>query len=113
MGEERLRPSWRALFFIGIVIGGALSAVGGGWHPSLSTGALDGVLTSGAARGLLLVGAGTLMGAGARMAGGCTSGHGICGTAQGSPASFVATGTFMATAMVSARLVMLAVGGGS
>jgi hypothetical protein len=49
------------------------------------------------------------MGTGARVAGGCTSGHGICGTAQGSPASFVATGTFMATAMIAARVMMMVV----
>jgi uncharacterized protein len=90
--------SWRALFFVGIVAGGALStAATGGAHLS----------SVGFERALLLVGAGTLMGAGARVGGGCTSGHGICGTAQGSPASFVATATFMATAMLSARLMLL------
>ena len=107
-------PSWRVLFFVGIVAGGLLSALAaGGWHPTLSMGSFDAMVSSAADKTLLLVGAGVLMGAGARVAGGCTSGHGICGTAQGSPASFVATGTFMATAMVSARLMMLLVGGAS
>ena len=36
-----------------------------------------------------------VMGYGARMAGGCTSGHGICGTAQRSAASWATTATFM------------------
>jgi uncharacterized membrane protein YedE/YeeE len=95
-------PGWRALFFVGIVIGGLLSA--GGFRPTFALGSFA---LHGPGKALLLVGAGTLMGAGARVAGGCTSGHGICGTSQGSPASFVATGTFMATAMISARLMML------
>jgi uncharacterized protein len=93
-----------------VLLGGFLSAVAAGaWHPTLSLGSFDAVLPSGPAKALLLVGAGGLMGAGARVAGGCTSGHGICGTAQGSPASFVATGTFIATAMISARLMALLV----
>jgi uncharacterized membrane protein YedE/YeeE len=50
--------------------------------------------------GLLLVG-GALIGFGAKTASGCTSGNGIGGTSVGSPASFVATGTFMATAIVA------------
>jgi len=39
-----------------------------------------------------------LIGYGAKLAGGCTSGNGICGTALGSPASFAASASFMATA---------------
>ncbi|HEY2637044.1 MAG TPA: YeeE/YedE thiosulfate transporter family protein, partial [Solirubrobacteraceae bacterium] len=47
---------------------------------------------------LLLVGGG-LIGYGAKTAGGCTSGNGLGGCSLGSPASFVATGTFMALAV--------------
>ncbi len=39
------------------------------------------------------------------MAGGCTSGHGICGTAQRSPASWAATATFVGTAVVVTFIV--------
>ncbi len=49
--------------------------------------------------GAILVGAGALIGFGAKTAGGCTSGNGICGTSLGSAASFVATGTFLAVAI--------------
>jgi uncharacterized membrane protein YedE/YeeE len=108
--RPRAGIDWRVLFFVGVLTGGLLSAVAAGaWHPTLSLGSLDSVVPTLPMKALLLVGAGGLMGAGARVAGGCTSGHGICGTAQGSPASFVATGTFMATAMISARLMALLV----
>lgn len=46
--------------------------------------------------------AGGLVGFGTRMAGGCTSGHGICGLPRLSLRSLSAVGTFMATGAVSA-----------
>jgi uncharacterized protein len=54
---------------------------------------------------MLLVLGGAMIGYGAKKAGGCTSGNGICGTALGSPASFVATGTFMAVAIGATFLI--------
>lgn len=41
--------------------------------------------------------AGLLVGYGARLAGGCTSGHGVCGLSRGSPRSLLATASFMLT----------------
>lgn len=41
--------------------------------------------------------AGLLVGYGARLANGCTSGHGICGLSRGSARSLVAVLTFLAT----------------
>jgi uncharacterized membrane protein YedE/YeeE len=46
--------------------------------------------------GLMAV-AGVLVGFGAGLGGGCTSGHGACGLARLSPRSLVATAIFMAT----------------
>ena len=43
-----------------------------------------------------LIIAGLLVGVGTRYAGGCTSGHGVCGLARLSPCSLVATLSFMA-----------------
>jgi uncharacterized membrane protein YedE/YeeE len=43
---------------------------------------------------------GALIGYGARLAGGCTSGNGLSGNAALSPAALVATGTFFGTAIV-------------
>jgi uncharacterized membrane protein YedE/YeeE len=48
----------------------------------------------------ILLFAGLLIGYGARLAGGCTSGNGLSGNATLSPASLVATGTFFATAVL-------------
>jgi len=46
----------------------------------------------------IVIAAGLLVGFGARVGGGCTSGHGVCGLPRFSPRSFVATGIFMAVA---------------
>jgi uncharacterized membrane protein YedE/YeeE len=48
--------------------------------------------------------AGLLVGAGTRLGGGCTSGHGVCGIARLSTRSIVATLLFMATAIVTVAL---------
>ncbi len=45
--------------------------------------------------------AGLLVGFGTRHAGGCTSGHGVCGIGRLSPRSIVATMTFIAAGMVT------------
>jgi uncharacterized membrane protein YedE/YeeE len=58
----------------------------------------------------VIVGAGLLVGIGTRLAGGCTSGHGICGLAQFSPRSIVATGVFMVTAVLVVALVRHGIG---
>lgn len=94
----------RAYFVFGIV-GGAFvfSLAGGGFRAGDAYGWLAGHGTGLTVAALL--GGGVLIGVGTRAAGGCTSGHGICGTALGSKASFVATAVFMATA-VGAALVL-------
>jgi uncharacterized membrane protein YedE/YeeE len=102
---------WRAWYFVGIIAGaGAVSLVRGtppiGWH----YGALGHWLPLVAVMPLLFV-AGTLVGYGARWMGGCTSGHGLCGSAALSPASFVATVTFVVTAIVVTALLHVVSGG--
>jgi uncharacterized membrane protein YedE/YeeE len=49
---------------------------------------------------LLLVSGGLLVGFGTRLGGGCTSGHGVCGTARLSKRSLVATAAFMASGVI-------------
>lgn len=49
--------------------------------------------------------AGALVGAGTRIGSGCTSGHGVCGIANLSPRSLVATLTFMLMGMLTVWLV--------
>jgi len=53
----------------------------------------------------ILLAAGVLIGYGAKLAGGCTSGNGLTGNAMTSPAAAVATATFFATAIVVSFLI--------
>lgn len=53
---------------------------------------------------------GLVVGVGARLANGCTSGHGICGLARRSKRSLAATATFMATTAVTVFVVRHLVG---
>ena len=92
--------SWRAWFLLG-VLGGAIvfrllagdDTVGEGY------GWITRTVDSEAAAGAVLLGAGVLIGFGSKVAGGCTSGNGLGGCSQGSPASLAATATFMGTAI--------------
>lgn len=52
-----------------------------------------------------LVVAGLLVGIGTRLGAGCTSGHGVCGLARGSPRSAVATGAFMLAGFCTVYIV--------
>jgi uncharacterized membrane protein YedE/YeeE len=54
---------------------------------------------------------GVLVGVGATLGGGCTSGHGICGLARFSPRSLVAVLTFMASTAATVAIARHLVGG--
>lgn len=96
---------WKAWFLGGILAGSLLfrllagaNTVGDGY------GWLTRELADWAV-GLLLVLGGVMIGYGAKRAGGCTAANGISGTALGSAASFVATGTFLAVAIGATFLI--------
>lgn len=59
----------------------------------------------------LLIAGGLLVGFGAVRGGGCTSGHGVCGTARLSARSLAATGVFMTTAAVTVFVIRHVLGG--
>lgn len=102
---------WRAWYLVGILAGGFVAvALGSGFEVRTGYDTLVEYWSTPVAVVVVFVGAIT-MGYGARMAGGCTSGHGICGTAQRSPASWATTATFMASAILVTNLVRLATGG--
>jgi uncharacterized membrane protein YedE/YeeE len=110
--RPRRAPDWRVFFLVGMMGGGMIyGAVAGDLTFTFANGSFDalfgGVLFGSplAAKALVLAAAGTLIGFGARVAGGCTSGHGICGMAQLSPGSAAATATFVLTAIVVANVV--------
>ena len=109
------RPShlgFSAFLLLGIVLGGALFAnLAGTFSPTwvYSTG----LPLNGSWQLAALLGAGLAMGIGARTAGGCTSGHGLCGMSLGSSASAVSTITFFATAVALAHALAWLLGGTS
>ena len=93
--------SWRALLVLGVVLGGAAYAVlGGAPDAGIAYSWLDAHLSA-TGEVVVLFGAGLLVGIGARTAGGCTSGHGLTGSALASPASVVSMGTIIATAIAT------------
>jgi hypothetical protein len=85
---------WRIAFVGGLVIAPVLGALIGA---PLQIPELPGNWT-------VIIVAGLLVGFGTRLAGGCTSGHGICGMARLSRRSMTATAIFMATAIVTVAL---------
>ena len=103
--EGRGLRSWRFLLLVGIVLGAlAFTLLGGAPDAGIAYSWLDGHLTSGGEIALLF-GAGLLIGVGARTAGGCTSGHGLTGSALASPASVVSMMTIMASAVGTTLLL--------
>lgn len=92
--QPALRDSrnWRLLYALGLLLGGALMLLLG----------LAQAHTALPAWKLLL--GGLLVGFGARLGGGCTSGHGICGLASLSGGSLLIVMTFLGTAIVTAHL---------
>ena len=80
------------LFLLGLPLGAAIvAALKGGLDPEFVS--LP-----------LLAAAGVLVGFGARLGSGCTSGHGVCGVSRLSQRSIVATITFMASGIATVAL---------
>ncbi|UEP32165.1 MULTISPECIES: YeeE/YedE family protein [unclassified Burkholderia] len=75
---------WRAAFVAGLIAAPLMMRIAG----AAVTPQVD------AGWGELLA-AGLLVGIGTRYAGGCTSGHGVCGVSRGATRSIVATAVFM------------------
>ena len=92
---------WRFAFILGLILAPVLSDVLG--YP-LPTPQMP-------ASWVMIVMAGLLVGFGARLGGGCTSGHGVCGIARISTRSIVATAIFMASAIVVVSIMRHGLGG--
>lgn len=106
-----MKESWRIPFMIGVVLGGVVAVVLRGGHiAGWSYGQLGQLVSPGTLILILLAG-GILMGYGARWMGGCTSGHGLCGTASRSSGSFAATGTFFVIAVGVTYVLHFVTGG--
>lgn len=115
IGLLRGRPGvavWRVWYFVGMFAGGLLVTQVLRQSDGVRAGydAMTDVFPLWAAVPLVFGGA-TLLGYGAALAGGCTSGHGMCGTAQRSPASGAVTVTFMTTAILTTFALRILTGG--
>lgn len=85
---------WRIAFIAGLILAPLLAGLIGHGMPSPQM----------PASWAVIIGAGLLVGFGTRLAGGCTSGHGICGISRLSARSIAATVIFMAVAIATVAL---------
>lgn len=108
--EHQPAVGWTLLFVVGAVAGSFLAAASGG---ELTGTYLQDLWVarfgqdSHALRTLVALAGGGLMAFGARMAGGCTSGHGISGALQLAVGSWVALACFFIGGVATAMLLYL------
>lgn len=99
--------AWRLPLLAGLLLGGFVSAAtGGGWEPTWDLGIFDRAVGLGPAGKLawMFVG-GLCIGFGTRLAGGCTSGHGIFGLSNFEAPSLVTTISFMAAGVATTHVI--------
>ena len=99
---------WRLPLLAGLVVGGFVSALsgGGGWDPTWDLGIFDQAIGLGpAGKVAWMFGAGLLIGFGTRLAGGCTSGHGIFGLSNFEAPSLITTIAFMLAGIITTHVV--------
>jgi len=102
--ENPPRIGWEFVFVLATIAGGFLAAWTGGefeneWLSPMWTARFGDSI---ALRAVVAVGGGVVMAFGARLAGGCTSGHGISGTMQLNVASWLAVVCFFIGGMAVA-----------
>ena len=96
---EGSREAWRWAFLLGLIVSGLAMCA---FFPSDYTASnpnITGCLTA--------IIAGLLVGFGARVGSGCTSGHGICGLARLSPRSLLAVLVFLASGIIVTAVMRL------
>lgn len=99
--ESRDEMSWRIALIVGMVLAPGLIF--------LLTGAMP-ELTVPISPAMIVIG-GVIVGLGASLGSGCTSGHGVCGLSRLSVRSLVAVPTFMVTAAITVFLIRHVFGG--
>ena len=105
--DKKPKIEWGVMLLFGVIVGAFIAAYTGGeiaaaWVPGLWQ---DRFGPDIALRwGVAFLG-GAIMAYGARLAGGCTSGHGISGALQLSVSSWIAMAGFFAAAVVTAMLL--------
>jgi hypothetical protein len=107
---RRLAPrptvGMHALFLAGMIAGGWLARVARGAPADAGMGdSFAALFGTGGTALAVLFGGGLLVGLGARLAGGCPSGHGLSGASRLEPGSVVAAVSFMGAAVAVAFLL--------
>ncbi len=98
---SRRETTWRVALIAGMLIAPGAIFVVTGTMPEISVPSSP----------IMIVVGGLVVGLGASLGSGCTSGHGICGLSRLSLRSIVAVPTFMATAAITVYLIRHAFGG--
>jgi uncharacterized membrane protein YedE/YeeE len=106
-GQGTRAGLWDAVFLLMVPVGAfAASWSTGTFAVSLELGpSLDRLYGAGLPTIFALLIGGVLVGFGTRLARGCTSGHGLCGTARLQPGSLLATAIFFGTGIGVAHLL--------
>ncbi|PKO31268.1 MAG: hypothetical protein CVU34_17565 [Betaproteobacteria bacterium HGW-Betaproteobacteria-7] len=105
--ETKPKVEWGVMLVLGMLLGAFIAAVSGGeitgaWVPVLWEQRFGPDIAL--RLGIAFVG-GAILAFGARLAGGCTSGHGISGALQLSVSSWIALVCFFAAAVATAHLL--------
>src|SRR6056297_3476045 len=99
--ENRDELAWRVALVIGMVMAPGLIFAVTGTMPALTV----------TVSPVMIVISGIIVGLGASLGSGCTSGHGVCGLSRLSVRSLVAVPTFMATAAITVFVMRHVFGG--
>ena len=101
LGIGILDRAWRLAFIAGLILAPVAAMLAGYAVP----------VPTMPASWFVVITAGFLVGFGARLGGGCPSGHGVCGMARLSKRSIVATVVFMGAAVIVVALMRHVIGG--
>lgn len=99
--ENREELTWRFALVVGMMLAPLMIYVLTGAMPALTVPVSP----------IMIVIGGVIVGLGASLGSGCTSGHGVCGLSRLSVRSLVAVPTFMVTAAISVFLIRHVFGG--
>ena len=99
--ENRAELSWRIALILGMILAPGLIFAVTGTMPTLNVPVSPAMIVIG----------GVIVGLGASLGSGCTSGHGVCGLSRLSLRSLVAVPVFMTTAAITVFLIRHVFGG--
>ena len=93
--ENREEASWRIAMIIGMIAAPGVIFLASGTVPAVDVPVSPAMIAIG----------GVIVGFGASLGSGCTSGHGVCGLSRLSIRSLIAVPTFMATAAITVFII--------